>query len=94
MFTTASFEKGSEFRVDWTTEVKNPKFNLERARNQGPHYKVSQDIVTSHKSEIFTTHEAAQAFKDTFWTYGQYIPIMVRRPGNKGFRPDFQTKTV
>jgi hypothetical protein len=79
--TTASFDTGSEFRVNWTTEIKNPKFNLERARNQGPHYKVSQDIVTSHKSEIFSTYEAAEAFKATV----ERGHISNRKPGQKAF---------
>ena len=79
--TTASFDTGSEFRVDWTTSASNPNFNRRKAMNMGPHYKVSQDIYTNHKSEIFSTYEAAEAFKGTT----ERGHITTRKPGQKNF---------
>jgi hypothetical protein len=80
-YTTASFETGSEFRVHWIEISPNPRRNSKHA-----------DIITIKDSDIFTTYEQAQAFRSEL--NNRNSDVMVRRPGNKNFRRDRDTKTV
>ena len=78
-YTTESFEKGSEFRVHTVTWV-------ESKRGRDGLAPMTWD------SEIFSTYEEAKELASTLDS--RTISIMVRRPGNKNFKRDYQTKTV
>lgn len=93
-YTTANFETGSEFRVQWTTEISNPRYDRKRAMMQRGRYRVLPHIATKHVSETFATYEEAKSFSDSLVGDVAYKFVMVRLPGNKNFRSASDTKKI
>jgi len=71
-YTTASFDEGSEFRVQTVTITEHAR----PVRGQ-------METISIKNSEIFATYDEAFAHAESLNSYNKQI--QVRRPGNKRF---------
>ncbi len=69
-YNTASFDSGSEFRVDWII------YTIKRNSKYG-------ETMSHRYSEIFDTYEKALIFREQLQERGAMVKV--RRPGNKAF---------
>ena len=79
---TASFLPGSEFRVTWYTYKPNPAWTPRNFKHK--------EIETLNKSELFSTLEQAEEFKQT--VSRSYVEV--RQPGRKNFVSIYTAKRV